>query len=308
MLIADHYLRPMDADFRLKVFYAAASKLNFTKAANDLFITQPAVTKNIKELEQQTGVTLFERNGGRLILTEAGEILKEHAKKILDQYNQADYALSILNGKESGLLKLGASTTISQYVIPTILAQFHARHPGIQLQLVNGNTEQIEKGLLDKEIDLAITEGSASNHSIKYIPFLKDEIVLVTATSNCTTPQVEDYNELKKLPLVMRENGSGTLEIIEQCLKEKNIHLQELDIKMQLGSSESIKEFLLHSNYYAFLSVHAITRYLQDGSLTIIDIADMDIHRKFYFAHMYGTLSALPNLFMKFAFQQQSHT
>src|SRR3970282_1786977 len=145
-------------DFRLKVFFTVANKLSFTKAATELFITQPAVSKHNQELEEQYKIKLFERNGSKILLTKAGELLLKHTKNIFEIYREIDFDLSALINQQQGMLRLGASTTISQYIIPPLLARFHQKLQDIKVTLLNGNTEQIEKALLNKEIEIGILE------------------------------------------------------------------------------------------------------------------------------------------------------
>lgn len=296
----------MDCDFRLKVFYVAATQLNFTKTAAELFISQPAVSKNIQELEQQIGHTLFERKGSRLSLTPAGTLLLKHSHIIIEQYNKASYDLSILKGETAGSLKLGASTTISHYIIPLILANFHRHYEGIHIQVAHGNTQQVEEWLTDNKIDLGIIEGLNQNRSMKYTPLFNDEIVLVTRAGNpLARREMISIENLRELDFVMREAGSGTNDVIAKCLKAKGFETQDLQISINLASTESIKQYLLHSSSFAFLSVHAIIREIQGGFLKVIDIEDFSIERSFFFIHPHGVVADLPNLFMRFAKQQK---
>ena len=170
-------------DFRLKVFHAVAAHLSFTKAAAELFITQPAVTKNIQELEKELDIRLFERKAGKIVLTPAGNILMNYTQQIMGIYKQIDFDFSVLKRKFSGNLQLGASTTIGQYVLPPVLARFYQRFPQIKLSLLNDNTEKIEAALLEQRIELGMVEGRTKNRELKYIPFIGDELVPVVHTS-----------------------------------------------------------------------------------------------------------------------------
>jgi DNA-binding transcriptional LysR family regulator len=169
-------------DFRLKVFYTVAQTLNFNRAAEQLNITQPAVTKHIKALEQTYNTTLFDRTHKRITLTQAGEIVLQHAHLIFEQYQKLDFDLNLLQNKTQGLLRIGASTTLAQYVIPEYLARFQQRFPAINIELTNANSLEIEQLLSDKKIELGLVEGTTHNTDLKYLPFLKDEIVLVSST------------------------------------------------------------------------------------------------------------------------------
>lgn len=290
------------SDFRLEVFYTVAKRLSFTKAAAELFITQPAVTRHIRELEEQYKAKLFDRNGNKILLTPAGTLLLRRTEELFTIYRSIEFEMSSLNQMQKGELRLGASTTVAQYVIPPLLAGFHRKFKDVKLSLINANTEQIEEALLNKEIEMGIIEGHSKNQSVKYIEFLKDEIALV---SNSTNPRASKeqitVDELKTIPLLFREHGSGTLEVIEHALKPHRLSLAGLSVEMHLGSTESIKSYLLHSNCMAFLSVHTVLKELQTGELVLLDVKDVNIERYFYFIHLQGKPEALPEMFMRFA-------
>lgn len=148
-------------DFRLRVFITAAKTLNFTKCAEQLFISQPAVSKHIGELESRYKVQLFERSGSRLALTEAGRVMLEHAERIADGYRRLQYEMDLFTDRLGGELKVGASTTIAQYVLPQVLARFTARFPDVKVSLASGNSEQVEAALARHDTDLGLVESSA---------------------------------------------------------------------------------------------------------------------------------------------------
>ena len=289
-------------DFRLQVFMAVAKRLNFTKAAAQLYITQPAVTKHIHELERHFKTKLFDRNGSRIKVTHAGEVLLHHTEQLFSVYRNLEFEMNSLSLEHSGRLRLGASTTIAQYVLPPVLAAFHKKFPDIKITLTTQNTEYIEKSLKNKEIDLGLIEGSSKNTSIKYTEFKKDEIVLVASDKNpLGVKDIIQPKELLKIPLLLREQGSGTLEVIAKKLKEVGIKLSDLNVEMQLSGTESMKSYLLHSSSMAFLPIHSILNEIQGKQFRIIDIKGMDIERYFYFIQLQGQAASLPDLFMKFA-------
>lgn len=290
-------------DFRLQVFYTVAKRLNFTRAANELFITQPAVTKHIKELESQFKVSLFERSGNKkIILTPAGETLLQYTSQLLNVYRELEYDMNMLVNEHNGVLHIGASTTVAQYIISPILAQFHKKFKDIQVLLITGNTEDIEQALLNKTIEIGIIEGIARNPQIKYEEYLKDELVLVSAVNNSLiNKSTIKPDELKNYPMLLREPGSGTLDVIAHALKPHQIKLSDLQVEMQLGGTESIKSYLLHSNCLAFLSIHSILKELKNNECRIIDIKGMTIERPFHFIQSHGQISALAELFIRFA-------
>lgn len=287
-------------DFRLKVFFTVATRLSFTRAATELFITQPAVSKHIQELEEEYKVKLFDRTGSKISLTQAGEQLVKQAKSIFEIYREIDFEMSAFIQEQVGMLRLGASTTISQYIIPPLLARFHQQMQGVKVILRNGNTEQIENALLNKEIETGIVEGQSKNKAIKYTPFLKDELVLVCNSSNPLLNKGEITKEaILQLQFLMREQGSGTLEVIEHALKPLKIKMSELLIEMQLGSTESIKSYLMNSHCVAFISIHAIEKELKNKELAILDVENLIIERYFYIISLQGKTNALSDLFIK---------
>lgn len=292
-------------DFRLKVFYTVARRLSFTKAAEELFISQPAVTKHIHELEQQLGMALFERIGNRIKITRAGQVMLKHADDIFTSYRNLEYEINQLKHEQGGLLALGASTTIAQYFIPPLLAQFNQRYPEVAASLISGNTEQIEQALFDKSIQLGLIEGRSKNPVLKYVEIAKDEIALIGNVNY----NYGDNNgplsasDLKNIPLLMREHGSGTLEVINDELKRLKLKLTDLQIAMYMGSTESIKSYLHHAPCAAFLSLKAVQRELEAGEFKILPVKNFKLVRKFHFIYLQGQQDKLAQLFMRFARQ-----
>lgn len=291
-------------DFRLKVFHTVAMRLNFTKAAEELFITQPAVSKHIREIESHFKIKVFERNGTKIKLTNAGEILLQHTENLFGIHKNLEFEMNALTQNLSGKLRIGASTTAAQYILPQVLASFHEKFKDIKVTLTINNTEQIEQALLNKTIDIGIIEGQSKNPILKYSQFIKDEIVLVSKMDNKFLKKLLiSPKELTNIPLLLREPGSGTLEVIAHALKPFGIKISQLNNEMQLGSTESIKLYLLNSNCFAFLSIHSILKELKNNECQIIDIEGLNIERYFYFIQTQGQAEALPELFMKFARQ-----
>lgn len=171
-------------DFRLKVFHSVATNLSFTKASKELFISQPAISKHIHELEVQYKTPLFDRVGSHIGLTHAGELLLSHTKQLLAAYRQMDFEMNLLTDNFAGELRLGASTTISQYVLPPVLASFIKKFPEIKVSLLNGNSRDIEQALREGKITLGLIEGTAHQSTLHYTPFMRDELVVVAHTGS----------------------------------------------------------------------------------------------------------------------------
>lgn len=172
------------SDFRLKVLLEVKKHLNFSKASEALFITQPAVSKHIKTLEDELGVQLFERTKQGVKLTLEGEKYSLFAEEILNLYEEGKFVMNQVNNTYEGTLKIGASTTIAQYILPKILAQFASQHKGIEIILINNNTEEIENLLIQKKIDVGFIEGVSGKPQLKYAEIGKDELVCTVSTDH----------------------------------------------------------------------------------------------------------------------------
>lgn len=291
----------MIIDFRLRVFQMVARQLSFTAAARQLYISQPAVTRHINELEKNIQKPLFYRHGTHISLTREGELLLTYASKIIQLYEDFDTDKNALQDTISGQLRIGASTTVAQYILPAILAQFQKTFPEIQLHLQNANTLIIEQMVSEQKIDIGIIEGQALNPLLHYDSFIKDEIVLVTRSAN---PQLKSgfiaAGQLKTLPLVLREKGSGTLDVVLNVLNKNNIFEKELQAVIELGSTESVKKYLMYSDAFAFLSIHTIIPELASNQLRVIEIKNIEINRTFQFVSLHGQHSSLLSRFRQF--------
>ncbi len=291
----------MLTDFRLKVFESVARRLNFTRAAEELFITQPAVTRHIRELEQQFECRLFKRCGRKVALTEDGEKLLVSARRILKEYVLLHESMAGDVARMQGELRMGASTTLTQYVLPPILALFNRMYPDIRVDLMDGNTEYIESSVAGEAVQLGMIEGNGEHADLHYQPFIQDEIVLVAAPGNALPSRREwTVEQLKELPLVMREAGSGTLDVVRKALAEKGLREDEWRVSMHLGSSESIKRYLLKSDSAAFLSLFAVREELERGTLVRIPVKNLVVKRTFRFVTPHGEQSRLSGLMIRF--------
>lgn len=290
------------SDFRLKVFHAVARNLSFTKASQELFISQPAITKHIQELESTYQTRLFDRQGGKISLTESGQLLLEHCERILEEYRKLEYEMHLLHNQYTGELRLGASTTIAQYVLPPMLGSFISKFPQVELSLFNGNTREMETALQEHRIDLALVEGVTRLPNLRYTPFLEDELVVVVRTGS-RLPIADEITpeQLTTFPLVLRERGSGTLDVFERAILQHNIKLSSLHVLIYLGSTESIKLFLEHTDCLGVVSIRSVSRELYAGRLRVVDVKGLEMKREFNFAQLQGQESGLSQIFMQFA-------
>ena len=297
------------SDFRLRVFAAVARHLSFTKAGQELFVSQPAVTKHIQELETQYGQRLLERRGNRVALTEAGRLLQVHAEAVAASAQQLEAQLLGLRDPEeaAGRLRLGASTTLSQYVLPAWLPVFQARYPQVQLTLLTANSERIAEALLRGDLDLGFVEGRTKNRDLHYELLLPDERVAVRrATPAGPLTEPVPLAEALAHPLVLRERGSGTLEVLEMALREHKIKLSDLVVASYLDSTEAIKGYLEAApTALGFVSRQALRRELATGLLEIVPILGLTLPRQFEAVWVQGQQLPRPaQRFLSFAHHQ----
>lgn len=295
-------------DFRIQVFYEVATRLSFTKTAEVLHITQPAVTKHIREMENQLNVRLFNRHGNHITLTAAGEVVLRYAQKIKNAYEGMQVELSQLVEIEAGILRIGASTTVAQTILPRLLALFRKAYPHIEFTFMQGNSDYITQQISNEALDIAIVEGITHQSQVTYTPFVKDELVLVTnASTKLARQEVISVDQLYHIPLIMREAGSGTLDVLKRAMAQVGIDFAKLTIEMKLESTIAIKQYLLYSEAAAFLSIQSIVDELSYRQLAIIDIEGLEIYRDFQFIQLHGKNVNLVELFKRFCLSNYNY-
>jgi DNA-binding transcriptional LysR family regulator len=275
-----------------EIFLEVAQRLSFTKAGQALFISQSAVSKQVKALEEHYKTGLFERLGGSVQLTPAGHMLYHkllQAKQLQQELQQEMSALSPSFAPTVHLL-IGASTTISLYVLPPVVAAYLREYPQHQLSLKNRNSDNILKALLDHEIELGIIEGIHKVSNVTYTPLLTDEVVAVCAAHNPLAGHALSASDLLRIPLALREAGSGTLAVLEEALAQRHIKLASLPVRVRLGGTEALKNFVrVETSCLAFLPRQAVVKELASGELVQVKISDLFLERKFNFIQRKGT-------------------
>jgi len=270
----------------LRVFATVAETRNFTKAAQALYISQPAVSKMVQELERQLDLALFERGGSRLGLTEAGAILYRHARTIFDAERAAEAELAALRGLEQGELQLGASTTIATYLLPTIVGHFHEQYPGIEVSLRSANTRRIADLLLDYRLDIALVEGPIRDERITSRPWRSDELVVIAPPHH---PLVKcsriPLAELSRQRFIMREPGSGTRNVMEAAFQAQGVDVRT---ELELGSTEAIKEAVAAGLGLAMVSRASVVDQLTLKRLAIVDVPELVIRRQLHQLELKG--------------------
>jgi DNA-binding transcriptional LysR family regulator len=261
------------ADRRLQVFYTVAKQLSFTKAAEQLFMTQPAVTFQVKQLEEHFNTRLFERAHGKIALTAAGRMVMEYAEKMLHLSEEMETRVGELTGAVSGPLLLGASTTIAEFMLPQILGEFKALHPEVQAQLTVANSETIENRVADYALDLGLIESPPHLLSLHAEVCCDDELVMICAPRHrlaqalSVTPQ-----QVAAEPYVSREAGSGTREFSDAHFRASGVDPDEIDVMMELGSPEAIKGVVATGIAVSIVSRITIAKELKLGTLMAIPL------------------------------------
>lgn len=298
-------------NFRLVVFRAVAEHLSFRRAAEELFLTQPAVSHQIKALEDDLGVLLFDRTGNQAKLTNAGKVLQNYASQSSALLTEAEREIGALHGNFSGELKLGASTTIAQYVLPRLLGEFCRTYPRVQPSLISGNTEQIVQAVESRQIELGFLEGPPRNRNIKTEAFLRDELVLIAPIAyEWVERDRVSAAALTDFALLMREPGSGTRRVVELALEKNGIKRRTLKTVMELDSTEAIKSAVEAGLGAGFVSRWAISKDARlESSFKIIEIEDLQIQRDFLIAEIKGPEHAsLAQEFKRFIFARTGGT
>ncbi len=276
--------------YRYEVFFSVVANLSFSKAADDLFISQPAVSKHIKQLEADIGIALFVRKGNTILPTPTGQMLYEKMQqaKLIQREVQANFSMVKNNLEIRGDVKIGASTTISLYVMPKILAALHREIPNAKILLVNRNSENILKALESQEIDVACVEAIHPTNSVKYKPFMKDEIIPVCGAKSPYFQEDISLSELTQLPMALRERGSGTLDVLNTAFEAHGIKLAHLQVIARLGGTEALKNYLIEGEAIGFLSRLSVKKELESGELREVSVKGFRVVREFNFVMRTG--------------------
>lgn len=268
---------------RLRVFEAVARTGSFSKAAQKLSVTQPAVTTQIRQLERQCGVALFDRVRRRAHLTEAGQTLYQYAQRIFALAHEAEETLELARGLKAGRLRVIASLTSAAYYLPRLLAAFKRRYPGIQVQLNVDNSRRVAERILALDDDLGVLTGEPQDPNLMLEPFCEDPLILIVPPHHpWAKRRTVSLHELQDQPFVLREPGSATRTLIENRATAEGVSLR---IVMELGSNEAIKRMVEMGNGLALISAAIVRREVEAGYLAMLSIREPGLVRRFHLVY-----------------------
>ena len=280
---------------QLKIFETVARRLSFSRAAEELYLTQPAVSTQVKQLEEHAGLPLFEQLGKKIYLTSAGQEMLHHSRAILEQFREADDAMARLKGISGGTLNV-AVISAGDYFFPRLLAEFTKRNPDVKLRLAVHNREELLHQLTDNLTDLAIMVRPPKDMDTENVSFAPHPYVIVAPPDH---PLVGKKNialeSLVDEPFIVRERGSDTWNSMEEGFAGR---LKPLNIAMEITSTETIKQAVIAGMGISFLSAHTVSMELQIGRLAVLDIAGFPVMLNWYLVHRHN--KRLPAVAMAF--------
>jgi DNA-binding transcriptional LysR family regulator len=270
----------------LAIFHAVAQAGGMTLGAERLDISQPAVSKQVRELERALGVHLFDRVGRRVRLSQAGELLAGYALRLFALAREAEEAIADLRAVGRGKLAIGASTTIGTYLLPAVAAEFWRRHPSIELLVEIENTDQVHRRLIANELDVGLTEGFVEDEELEGEVFHRDELAVIAAARHplAGKPRVP-VSALRLEPFVLREPGSGTRAVEERALARLKLPVR---VAMALGSTEAIKRVVAEGVGLAVVSPLSVVAEVAAGELAVLPVAGLHIERPWYLVRRKG--------------------
>jgi DNA-binding transcriptional LysR family regulator len=270
----------------LRVFASVAQYGSLTRAARDLRVSQPAISKQLSDLEIDLATRLVDRLPRGVRLTAAGELLYVHAQRILQAERAAEQDLRDLRGLGRGKLAVGASTTVGSYLVPSLFGELHRLHPGVQLELEIANTAAIQSAVLQNGLDLGLIEGFVASEMLDVETLSADELIAIVAPGHPALQRAPlRAADLKDLPMLVREQGSGSRDVVEAALREREIALAPV---MSLGSTEAIKNAVLHGLGVAIVSRLSVDYELQSRRLVELTFRDLRIRRDLYLVTLKG--------------------
>ncbi|SDI02240.1 selenium metabolism-associated LysR family transcriptional regulator [Alteribacillus bidgolensis] len=284
----------------LKTFLTVADQKSFSEAARILYLSQPTITSQIKALESAINATLFVRTKKYVELTQAAKTLYPYAKEILNTQIQAQNDIHQLLGELHGKLIVASSLTIGENILPSLLYEFKTKYPRVELDTEIINSQYIAEMVKNEELEIGLIEAELEEPVLEMEPFMSDELLLVARKGYFTElKQMITIEELSTTPIVLREKGSGTRTVVHQHLKNNGISPEDLNIVLELGSTEAVKTAVEAGLGVSILSKHAIRKELSLGLFETFPIQGVELTRCFYFIYKKNqTLSLVSEKFL----------
>lgn len=272
--------------YELNVFLIAAETENFSEAARQLNLTQPAVSMQIRALEKKLGVTLFHWAGRSLALTEQGRVLMPLARDMINRSIRIEEEIESLKGEVVGHLRIGCSTTTGKYFLPHLAARFRARYPAVQLTIFNQSRDAVLGGLCDGTMQLVVVSSAPACRDAEYRHFFTDHVVLVVPGHHpWAKREVVKPEELRQIDFIFRDEQSGTREEVEYALSEVGVRVDDLRVVMEIGNSEAISMAVEEGIGAAFVSRTVVRRGIELGKIKEVRVAGLDLARDVYIAY-----------------------
>ncbi len=284
---------------QLRVFTSVFKNKSFSKASEELYLTQPTVSDHVKSLEEELNCKLFDRLGRTIIPTKEARALYSHAMEIIEKINNIKDFIGHLKKEVAGELIIGASTIPGTYLMAPIMAKFQKIYPSISFQILISDSQGIVEKISRHELLIGIVGARLANSQITYVPFIEDELIAVSSPALTKNRQLT-LKELMKLPMVLREDGSGTRRETEKILEDRGVSLEDIKIAGIFGSTDAIKQAVKAGLGFSILSRLSVKDELKYGILKEIKLSDIQMNRKFYIVtHKKRTLPFAYNLFLE---------
>lgn len=270
----------------MNVFLVAAETQNFSEAARQLHMTQPAVSMQIQSLEQRLGIHLFERSGRRIHLSEAGEALMPMARDLVNLSLRVEETMKSLGGEVVGHLKIGCSTTAGKYILPQLVARFRRMHPRVHVTVHTAGRDHVIQMLYDGVAHISVVSSQVNSRDIEIQPFFTDRVVLIVPADHpwANRNSVEPH-ELRDVAFILRDDTAGTRQVMEEGLFEHGIHPDDLKVVMELGNAEAIEMAVEEGIGVSFVSWLVAQRGVELGRIKIVGVEGLNLERKIYMAY-----------------------
>lgn len=267
----------------LEIFLSVAKHLNFTRAGEEVHLSQPSVSVRVRQLEEDLGVKLFEQLGKQVALTDAGRLLEPHARRVVAAMDDARHVIEEIKGLERAKLRIGASTTPGIYLVPKLIASFKQLHPRIEVHMEISDTRQVEEGLIGNDYDFGFVGGHLVGDEIKILPWRTDEVVLIAPPDHplAQSKQVQ-LKDVARQQFIFREIGSATRVAVNEKLRSLDLQLETV---MEMDNPEAVKQAVQAGLGIAFLSRFAIGTELKAGTLVVVKVRGLTIHRELKIAY-----------------------